>query len=226
MNRHDKSLRSQAEPIAVIMLTVVGLAIALMAWGWLNASLGPVSRQALLTEYLALERSREFANLLASGVDAATGYKEYVVELMHTVVTHRKWFAFILLVNNPESDTLVDTVLTEQLNQAIGTNVKVYLLQPFSGSYVRNATPVETITVQPGDVILADGRDLSIFGLNTSIIVIRVPEYYSGVGDPTPQAIIDILVDPALLPDTSRLVLVTLTLYDNKWYEVTRLILP
>ncbi len=226
--RHSR-LGSQAEPIAVIILTVVGLAIALMTWSWINAKLGPVSTQAMLQQYLAFERSREYADLLASGVNATSGYKLYIVELMHVIVTSRRWFAFVLLVNMPNETTLFDPTLTAQLNQAYSTGgVKVTLLypDPAYGTYVPNSTPVQLIQVDPRDVILADGRSLYDHGINATVVVVKVPEYYSGIGDPTPQALVDIQVAPTLLPADARPILVTLTLFNNKWYEVTRIMLP
>ncbi len=224
-----RRLGGQAEPLAVIILTVVGLAIALSVWAWVNASIGPVSEKTWLTQYLAYERAREYINLIASGV-APNGWKEYVVELMHIVVTERRWFAFILLVNQPGEASLINATLTEQLNNAYGTNVQVYLLKPSpaTGDYIRTTQNITFITVKASDVILADGRDLTAYGLNatSNITIVMVPEYFTGVGDPTPQALVDILVNPSLLPGDSRLIIVTLTSYNNRWYEVTRLLLP
>ncbi len=224
-----KGIASQAEPIAVIILTVVGLALALSVWAWVNASIGSVSRDAILTQYLAFERAREYINLLASG-ETTSGQREYVVELLHITVTERRWFAFILLVNRADQPNLVDPVATAALNEGYyAGRVKIYVLQPSTtGSYILNATAVRNLTLSPRDVILVDGRDLTAYGLNATnrIALFMVDEYFTGIGDPTPQAVVSIRIDPRLIPENGRIVLVTLTSFNGHWYEVARLILP
>ncbi len=221
-------IRGQAEPIAVVILTVAGLVIALLTWSWVNAQVAPVSMQALLTQYLAFERSREFATLLASGVNPNSGYYEYIVELYHTIETNRRWFAFALIVYGPNGD--IDVNATASLSQALlqGTSAQVYLLMPSSeGGFVRNSTMVEKLVVKPDYVVLADGVSLALHTLGAlkNITLMKVPEYLTGVGDPTPNADVDILIDPALIPPGDHIYLVTFTMFNDKWYEVTRIML-
>ncbi len=220
-----RMLRGQAEPIAVIILATAGLAIALLTWAWVNAKLAPLTTQATLTQMLAFERSREYADLLASGVNRTNGYYEYIVELMHLVVTARRWFAFTILVNSPNATGFIDPKLTEYLNGNFTTGVQVALLKPSNGMFVWTTQGIRVFQVDARNVILADGKSLYDHGVTGKVYVVMVPEYYSGIGDPTPEADVVIQISPTLLPDNSRPVLVTLTLFNNKWYEVTRLIL-
>ena len=221
----ERRLGGQAEPIAVIILATAGLAIALLTWAWVNAKLAPLSMQAQLEQMLAFERSREYADLLASGVNRTNGYYQYIVEFMHLVVTNRRWFAFVILVNSPNATGFIDAGLTNTLYENFETGVQIALLKPSNGVFVWTTQGIRTFQVDPRNIILADGKSLYDYGVTSKVIVVMVPEYYTGVGDPTPEADVVIQIAPTLLPGNARPLVVTLTLFNDKWYEVTRLLL-